>query len=134
MVKSINKNKKGQSFSTDVLVVVVIVLFGALFLVMSTINDLEDGPSVEEKYAIAAFDADLVKGSLEEQGIIDSESRVDVDKLLTVDEQTLREELGIKNKFCIVFEKDGKLVKIDPNNDINGIGSEDIIVNDVPCN
>ena len=33
----------------------------------------------------------------------------------------------------IVFEKDGKLVKIDPENNLNGIGSGDIIVNDEPC-
>ena len=56
-----------------------------------------------------------------------------VDKLLALEEGELRNELGIKNKFCIVFEKDGNLVKIDPENNLNGIGSEDLIVNDEPC-
>lgn len=133
MVKIKNQNKKGQSLSTDILVVVVIVLFGALFLVMNQINTQQQGPSFEEKYAMASQDAKIVVDNLKSGGVIDSENVVDLDKLLILDETTIKNELGIKNDFCIVFEKDGNLVKIDPENGVNGIGSQEIIVNGVPC-
>ena len=127
-------NKKSQSLSTDILVVVVIILFGALFLVLNKINDVENGPTSNEKYTLAAKDSQIIVEELRTRDVLDSEDRVNVDVLMAIDEAELKESLGIKNDFCIVFEKDGKLVKIDPQNDINGIGSENIIVNGVPCN
>ena len=70
---------------------------------------------------------------MKESEIISKENQIDVDKLILMNEQEIKEELGIRNKFCIVFEKDGKLVKIDPEEDILGIGSNDIVVNGVNC-
>lgn len=133
MVKIINKNKKGQSLSTDILVVVIIVLFGALFLVMNKINSEQEGPSFEEKYQLASQDAKTIVSNLKTNEIIDSENVINVERLMTLNQDELRNELGIKNDFCIVFEKDGNLVKIDPENNVNGIGSKEIIVNGVPC-
>jgi hypothetical protein len=133
MVKNNIKYKKSQSLSTDILVVVVIVLFGALFLVMNKINDVESGPEFNEKYELASQNAEIIVDDFKSKGIIDSENNVDLNKLILVDEASIREEFGIIGDFCIVFEKDGNLVKIDPENNVNGIGSEDIIVNGVPC-
>lgn len=125
--------KKGQTFSTDIIVVVVIVLFGALFLVIDQISSAESGPSLEEKYELASTDANLIVTDMKESDIITKENHIDVDKLILMDESEIKEELGIRNKFCIVFEKDGKLVKIDPDQNILGIGSEDIMVNGEKC-
>ncbi len=133
MVLNTYKNKRSQSLSTDILVVVVIVLFGALFLVMNKINDVGSGPEFNEKYELASQNAEIIVDDLKSKGVISSENKVDLDKLILVDEASIRDEFGIVGDFCIVFEKDGKLVKIDPENNINGIGSEDIIVNGVPC-
>ena len=126
------KIKKSQVMSTDVLVVVVIVLFGALFLVLNQIKDVQED-TLDEKYAAASLDAQVILNDLKDRDIVSSSNVIDVDKLLTLSEEEIRSELGIKNKFCIVFEKDGKLVKIDPQNNLNGIGSKEIIVNDEPC-
>lgn len=128
-----NKMKKAQSFSTDIIVVVVIILFGSLFVVMSQINNVESGPSLEEKYEEASLEAKVVFENLKSSQIINSENQVDVDKLLTLNERELREELSLPNEFGIVFEKDGKLVKIDPENNVNCVGSSSIIVNGEEC-
>lgn len=125
---------KGQSLSTDIVVVVVIVLFGVLFLVMNQINNVKNGETVEEIYDQAAVDSKIVVENLKQDEIINPETNeVDVDKLLLLNEDELREELGIKNDFAIVFEKDGKLVKIDAENNINCVGSNNIIVNGQIC-
>jgi len=126
-------SKRGQTFSTDIIIVIIVVLFGALFLVIDQISDVEDGPSLEEKYALAAADANLIVADMKATQIIDEENQIDVDKLILMDEEEIKAELGIKNQFCIVFEKDGKLIKIDPEQEVYGIGSDDIVVNEIPC-
>lgn len=128
----LNKNKLGQVFSTDIVVVVIIVLFGALFLVMNQINQTSD-LTPEERYGIAQAESGLVVDNLKTTQIIKEDNSVDVDKLILLSEEEIRTELNLKNKFCIVFEKDGKLVKIDPNSKTYGKGSSDIIVNGEPC-
>ena len=124
--------KKGQSFSADILVVVIIILFGVLFLVLNKINQENEG-NVNELYEEAAVESKIIYDELKSDNIVDSENKVDVDRLLALSHDELKEELGIQNDFAIVFEKDGKLVKIDPENDVNCIGSSEIIVNDVAC-
>lgn len=125
-------NKIGQSFSADILVVVVILLFGVLFLVMSKI-DSSQTKDIEVKYEEATVDSNIVVENLKTTNVLDSENNVNIEKLLLVDDAQMKLDLGIKNDFCITFEKDGKLVKIDSEKGINGIGSSDIIINGVPC-
>jgi hypothetical protein len=127
-----NKNKLGQVFSTDIVVVVIIVLFGALFLVMNQISQTSE-MSPEERYGIAQKESGLVVDNLKTTQIIKEDNSIDVDKLILLSEEEIRTELNLQNKFCIVFEKDGKLVKIDPNSKTFGKGSSDIIVNGEPC-
>lgn len=129
-----NRVKKGQSFSMDILVVVAIVLFGVIFLVATKLNDPEDQTrKLEDLQEKASEQSRVIVDELKENEIIDTENNVEVESLLQVDVQELKEDLNIEGDFCIVFEKDGKLVKIDPENNVNGIGSDKIIVNDVPC-
>ncbi len=126
------KNNKAQSFSTDIMVVIVIILFGTLFLVANKVNSGDD-VNVNDLYEKASADSKLIVDTLKSGNIIDSENNVKVDNLMQVDVDALKQQLNIKGDFCIVFERDGKLVKIDPNNEVNGIGSDKIIVNGVPC-
>lgn len=127
-----NKNKIGQSFSADILVVIVVLLFGVLFLVMSKINTAEN-KNIEVKYDEAAVDSKVIVDSLKLSGVLDSENNVNIEKLLLIDDQQIKADSGVKNDFAIVFEKDGKLVKIDSDKGVNCVGSPDIIVNGVPC-
>lgn len=124
--------KKSQTFSADLLVVIVILLFGALFLVMNQINKV-DSKDVDALYAKAAEDSRVIVEELKTKQVLDGESNVEVDKLMAIDLDQLRQDLNIREDFCIVFEKDGKLVKIDPENNVNGVGSSNIVVNGMPC-
>ena len=125
--------KKSQSFSTDIIVVVVIVLFGAIFLIMNQSNNLKNDKNINQVYDQASKDSKLIYNDLKTSKIIDSENRIDTNKLLQLNEADLKEKLGITGDFAIAFEKDGKLVKIDPENNINCIGSKNIIVNGQSC-
>ena len=131
-INKLRENKFGQIFSTDIVVVIIVILFGAIFLVMNQINQKQN-LSPEEIYQIAQTESSLVINNLKSTEIINSDNSINVDKLLLLSEEEIREELNLKNKFCIVFEKDGKLVKIDPNSNTFGKGSSDIIVNGEPC-
>lgn len=126
-------NKKSQSFSTDIIIVVVIILFGTLFVIVSQINSIEQGPALEEKYAKANLQSEMIVQNLRQKDIISNQNQVDVNRLLLLSEDQIREELNIDSDFAIVFEKGGRLVRIDPENNINCIGSQNIIINGVPC-
>jgi hypothetical protein len=126
------KNNKAQSFSTDIMVVIVIILFGTLFLVANKVNS-DDDVNVNELYDKASDDSRLIVDSLKSENIIDSDNNVKVDNLMQINVEDIKQELNIDGDFCIVFEREGKLVKIDPENEVNGVGSDKIIVNGVPC-
>ncbi len=129
-----NNKKKGQSLSADIMVVVVIVLFGAVFLVLNQINDTSN-PSGDtaKKYEQASMDSDKIYQALKQKEVISSENNVNVQKMIQIDQDMIKQELGIQNDFAIVFEKDGYLVKIDPTNNVTCIGSGKISVNDYVC-
>lgn len=123
------KNKKAQSFSTDIIIVIVIILFGTLFLVINKINDVESS-TMEEVQEAAAADSSIIYNSLKSTEIIDENDVINAELLLSLDEEELRNELGIANEFAISFEKDGNLVKI---GDKNCVGSSNIIINGQVC-
>lgn len=128
----VKNNVRGQSLSTDVLVVIVLVLFGALFLVINQITQ-EEQTDLDKRAEQATAESRIIIDRLANEGIIDDQSNVDVDLLLTIDEEQLRRELNIQNEFAIVFEKDGRLVRIDPENQVNCVGSSNIVINGVEC-
>lgn len=128
------KNNKSQAFSTDIVIVVILILFGTLFLVINKINNLENDTNFEEIYADASTESNLIVDNLKKFEIINREDMIDANLLLSLNKEQLKEDLGITNDFAIVFEKDGKLVQIDPENNINCVGSSNIIVNGQSCN
>jgi low affinity Fe/Cu permease len=133
MIKNKNQ-KKSQSFSIDILVVVAVLLFGIIFLVANKVNDTDNNHQkielIEEK---AQEQSNMITEELKKKEILDAQNNIEVEKLLQLDIQDLKETLNIDNDFCIVFEKDGNLVKIDSENNINGIGTDKIIVNGQNC-
>ena len=127
------KNKLGQNFSTDIIIVAVVVLFGVLFLVMNKINVTDDNQDYDSLTKKADLLNRVIIDELKKTEVIDDENHVQLEELLQLDTNELKETLSLPDDFCIVFEKDGKLIQIDSRNGINGIGSENIIVNDVRC-
>jgi hypothetical protein len=124
--------KKAQSFSADILVVIVIVLFGALFLVINKISE-EQNEDLLEKAREANLESKEILDYFRVSGILDEDNNINIDQLISADLDSIKEELGIKNEFAIVFEKNGKLVKIDPASNLNCKGSSNIIVNGEAC-
>ena len=110
--------KKAQSFSADILVVIVIVLFGALFLVINKISE-EQNEDLLEKAREANLESKEILDYFRVSGILDEDNNINIDQLISADLDSIKEELGIKNEFAIVFEKNGKLVKIDPASNLN---------------
>ena len=127
------KIKKGQSLSADILVVMVIVFFGILFVVLNQINKLESSEDLNLIREQAAYESDLLFNKLKTNQVLNSKNEIDAERLLNMNHEQIREELGIGSDFAIVFEKNGNLIKIDPENEINCIGSSEILVNGIPC-
>ncbi len=127
----VNK-KKAQAFSADILVVVVIVLFGALFLVLNKISE-EKNEDLQEKVKLASTQSTYIIDELKKKGIIDDDNNVDINLLMAEDLEQIRLDAGVSNEFAIVFEKEGNLVKIDPSNNVNCLGSDKIQVNGETC-
>lgn len=130
--KNLNKNIRGQAFSADILVVIVIVLFGAIFLVMNTINE-EKNEDVEQRAQQAATESRLIVEELKTTGVINAQNQINTNELLTINKEDIKAKLGIENDFAIVFEKNGNLVKIDPQRNITCLGDDSIIVNGYSC-
>ena len=127
-------NKKSQAFSVDIVIVMLVVLFGVLILVMSQIGEIEKEPTLAERYETVSIEAQQIFDHLKENDIVkDSDDSVDVQELMLINEEEIRNELGISGKFCIVFSKNGDLVKIDSESSVNGVGSGDIKVRGEPC-
>lgn len=126
------KNNKGQTFSADLLVVMVIFLFGVIYLVVNQINQ-EEKVDFEGLSDQATREARIIVDELKTREVVSQNNEVDIERLLQLDKVQLQEELGIEGDFAIVFERDGKLVRIDPHSNVNCIGSNKVIVNGVPC-
>lgn len=127
------KNKKnGQTFSIDIIIVIIIILFGVLFLVINQINT-QRGDDLNIIRQEALIQSDLLFSNLKKDGIIGSSNEVNLELLLQLDQEELRNQLGLGAEFAIVFERDGKLIKIDPDNNVTCVGSSNIIVNGLPC-
>lgn len=125
-------NKKAQSISIDLIVVVSIVMFGVLFLVFNQINTQED-KQITLLSERSEHVSEQIFISLQDDGIIEDNNVVNVDELIQLSDEELKQELGISGDFAIAFEKDGKLVYIDSVQNISCLGSDKIIVNGKNC-
>jgi len=131
-MKIFNK-KYGQSFSTDIIIVSVIILFGVLFLVLAKINDVDSTNDLDNFEKKSEIVNRAIVNELKKSEVIDENNNLKIEELLQLDTNELKDNLNLPDDFCIVFEKDGHLVQIDSKNNINGIGSSSIIVNGVGC-
>ena len=127
----VNKNK-AQAFSADILVVVVIVLFGALFLVMNKI-DQEQQEDLQKRAEQAAQESQIIVNELKTMNVIDQNNRINTNDFLSLNEEELKRKLNLQNDFAIVFEKNGNLVQIDSEKGITCVGSSSIKVNGKAC-
>ena len=126
------RSYKSQSLSADIVIVVIIILFAGLFLVINQVNE-EEGKELDVIYQEAQVQSGAIYDSFKRKSIIGQENEIDANRLLSLDYESLRQELNLKHDFAIVFEKNGTLVKIDAENNINCVGSDKIIVNGQPC-
>jgi hypothetical protein len=147
--KSQKKDKmKAQIFSLDTIVGVVIflVIFTIFFAVLSR-NAQDDTTSVLSE------EAELLVNKLtkNDPALIDSERDINIvedgnlndkkiDDLVGKDYEELKSLLGVKGDFCIYFEdENGNIINMsaelqDPEiADRLGFGSEDVLINGLPC-
>lgn len=129
--KKNNKNKKSQSMSTDLIVVIALLLFGVLFVVFNQINTQEERnfSQIEEQNKIIS---DSIYNSLLSRSVID-DNKVSLEGLKQISEDEIRQELGINKDFAIAFEKDGKLIYIDSEDNVSCVGSNKIKINNQNC-
>lgn len=129
--KKNNKNKKSQSMSTDLIVVIALLLFGVLFVVFNQINTQEERnfSQIEEQNKVVS---DSIYNSLLSKKII-NENKVSLENLKQLSEDELRQELGVNKDFAIAFEKNGKLIYIDSEDNISCVGSNKIKINNQNC-
>ena len=132
ITKTNNFQKKSQAVSIDLVIVMALVLFGALFLVFTKINDQKD-ENFEDIVKRSEQVSDSVFNSLQEEGIIADNNAINVERLVQLDEEELRNQLGVDADFAIAFEKDGKLIYIDSAQNLSCLGSDKIIVNGNNC-
>lgn len=128
-----NKTKKAQIFSADIIVVIVVILFGSLFLVLNQINTSNSSGSLNSKISQATLNSKNIYSNLKSKNIITSQNQIDLAQLQSLNESQIKQELGIKGNFAIAFEKDGKLIKINPETNVTCIGFSKIYINGVSC-
>lgn len=129
--KKNKENKKSQSMSTDLIVVIALLLFGVLFVVFNQINTQEERnfSQIEEQNKVIS---DSIYNSLLSKSVI-NDNKVSLESLKQISEDEIRQELGINKDFAIAFEKDGKLIYIDSEDNVSCVGSNKIKINDLNC-
>jgi len=124
--------KKSQTLSLDVLIAVMIfIAVIAIFYYISVT------PSSKEKKETLKVDALRIASQIDYQGdisLIDKYRNLDVNKvneLYSKDKEQLKNELGLRNKFCIyIVDKDGNILAFQNK---TGIGYGDVVINGIPC-
>ena len=130
-MKTTKHMKQAQSFSADLIVVVVIVLFGALFLVINQLGTSSDqSDTTSQAYEEVSSQAQLIYDDMKSERIISAKNEIQQDRYLSIDHEKIRQELNIKGDFAVAFERDGKLVKV---GGVNCIGSDNFKVNGETC-
>lgn len=125
------RNNKAQNMSTDLIVVMALLLFGVLFVVFNQINTQEDRnfSQIQQESKVVS---DSIYNSLLSKEIV-KDNKVNLENLKQISEEEIRRELGITSDFAIAFEKDGKLIYIDSEDNTSCIGSNKIKINNQSC-
>ena len=126
------KNKTAQTLSTDLIIVVAFVLLASLFVVFNQIN-IQQERNFEDIRQESKTVSDSVYNALLTSNIIGRNNDIDLVQLRQINEDEIRQQLNINRDFAIAFEKDGRLIYIDPEEGISCIGSNKIVINDRNC-
>jgi type II secretory pathway pseudopilin PulG len=125
-------NQKSQSFSADLIVVVVIILFGALFLVINQlgVSDNDQGQTTTRAYEEVSSQAQLIYDDMKTDRVISTKNEIQEERYLSMNHDEIKQELNIEGDFAVAFERDGKLVKV---GGVNCVGSGKFQVNGETC-
>ena len=123
--------KKGQSWSFDIaLAVVIFILTAITFFAFSNSDESRKLGVVQTESEYLLQSAKTENSPLQ---IVDNQE-VDTQKLsqlASADYDELKKQAGIQNDFCIFFEdENGNVIPI---NNQNGIGSSKITISGSPC-
>jgi hypothetical protein len=119
--------KKGQIFSMEILLVVILLMTTVILIVISQIDTVQQSGDLDARLEANDKEADNIYRYIEENDLLEyDQNNPSLLKLTTIDVNTLKAEAGVRNDFVIYLEKDGKLVKIDPQNNIDLVGNADL--------
>ncbi len=127
---------KGQTWSTDALVAVVIFMVVVVSFFYITGRSV-DNKKLDDYADDAGRIPELFAGSSNSSLVFIQGNKVDVEKLenLTVlDYEQMKQQLGISSDFCIHFEDEkGNVIFINSTNNITGIGSPKAVIGNYTC-
>ena len=126
--------KKAQAWSMDVMIAVIffLIIIGAIIYISFFLSHKEKMDKLKD-------DADIIYKAFSSEGKIkiidDSKINVpDLNNITNKDYESIKEEIGVKNDFCVYFVDDkGNLVYLDESNNNPGIGSSRITINGKAC-
>jgi hypothetical protein len=131
-MKDLVDARTSQSLSTDLIVVMAVVLLSVIFVVFNQINTQEER-NFEEVRAESQTASNLIFSYLSNEGVVEENKAINVEKLKQIDPEQIRRDLNIEGDFAIAFERDGELVYIDSQTNFSCIGSNKIIINNENC-
>lgn len=124
------QNKSAQTFSIEVLIVIIFLLVFALFFVTYLIGESTKS-TIEVKNLAAESNADYIYNYLGSEGIIYKDNKLNPYRLLSIDPKELN--LPIKGEVAIILKKGDTEYFIGPENEIVCIGTPNIQLGDVAC-
>ena len=124
--------KKAQAISMDLIVVISLILFSALFVIFTKINSQED-ENFEKLVEKGADTSQTLFNSLKSDGVIVDNNAINAERMVQLSEEELRESLRLTDDFAIAFEKEGDLVGISSSQNITCLGTGKIAINGFSC-
>jgi hypothetical protein len=127
---------KGQSWSMDL--VIAVVIFGFMAIIFVSLMVIKDKPSIEDLKQSAQDINDKLQDPVGLCGPIIQGQNLTLAQLRCLsgqDYSTLKEQLGIRSDFCIYLEDSNGNLYIINNGTANltGIGNSALTVSGTPC-
>ena len=125
--------KKGQAWSIDAIVGVFLFVIIVMSVIAFTISKAHS-----QEMTKLQEDGSKLFSSLSGNLNIIKERKIDPDALADLSGKSyeeLKDEFNIRSDFCIYFVDDqGNLVFLDELGSKVGLGSPDVLINNIPCN
>ncbi len=135
-IRWLKMGKRGQNWSTDAIIAIVIfmvILLSFFYITGKSLLKKDLDSYGREAAMIPEF---FQKSENESLRFID-DNKVDskkLDQLVAMDYDALKVMLGVSNDFCIHFEDEkGNLVFINITNNVTGLGSPKALISNVSC-